>query len=438
MKLKRLASPAENNDLAVCLELIERKLGWGNSADWATQDFEKLNDLISRETGVSLSITTLKRIWGKVRYESAPTLSTLNALACFLKYESWHAFRQRTKQTVAEPDVSQNEGPSPDIQSRKPGVARDRRWIIWGSAFAVLLGAALFSSQFRTVDPAPDNFRFSSRPVTDGIPNSVVFTYDAKAALTDSVYIQQSWDSTRRALLDKNGTSHTAIYYEPGYYQAKLVVGNKVVKEHPLIIPTEGWLGTIATEPVPVYLKQTEYLRSNELNLTVDTILSYGIKMHPQAPIVKYFSVGNFEATDLADFSFSSQIKNTYGEGSSACQFSWIVLLTDGMPIVIPLSQKGCVSELSLLDGENVVSGKRNDLSSFGAAVADWVKVDCKSNANKLDYYVNDKLAYSSPMPLQKLKIIGIIYAFRGAGAVKEVQLANSKGLVFKGLHKEH
>ena len=83
------------NELSLqqCLQQIENKLGWGSSADWLNQDFQLLSDRIFEETRVRLSITTLKRVWGKVNYDSVPSISTLNTLALFLGYENWSAYR---------------------------------------------------------------------------------------------------------------------------------------------------------------------------------------------------------------------------------------------------------------------------------------------------------------------------------------------------------
>ncbi|OQP42744.1 hypothetical protein A4H97_11300 [Niastella yeongjuensis] len=69
--------------LSKCRSVIDEKLGWGDSREWQSQDFENLSDRIFEETTVLLSSTTLKRIWGKVPYDSVPNLSTLNALVQF-------------------------------------------------------------------------------------------------------------------------------------------------------------------------------------------------------------------------------------------------------------------------------------------------------------------------------------------------------------------
>ena len=73
--------------------LYEEKTGWGDSDLWTNQDFLLLSKMIFDETGIALSHVTLKRIWGKVRYESLPHTSTLDTIVQFLGYWSWREFR---------------------------------------------------------------------------------------------------------------------------------------------------------------------------------------------------------------------------------------------------------------------------------------------------------------------------------------------------------
>src|ERR1700742_1158626 len=85
----------EKQLLRLCCLHIEQAVQWGDSEAWTNDDFERLGEKIFEKTRVQLSISTLKRIWGKVRYENLPTTATLNALAGFLGYESWREFKQK-------------------------------------------------------------------------------------------------------------------------------------------------------------------------------------------------------------------------------------------------------------------------------------------------------------------------------------------------------
>ncbi len=72
--------------------LFEEKTGWGDSDGWNNQDFLELSVMIFDQTGIALSHVTLKRIWGKVRYESLPRTRTLSTLVQYLGYRNWREF----------------------------------------------------------------------------------------------------------------------------------------------------------------------------------------------------------------------------------------------------------------------------------------------------------------------------------------------------------
>ncbi|HWV74443.1 MAG TPA: hypothetical protein VN040_22140 [Pseudosphingobacterium sp.] len=418
---------AENTDteLQKCLHKIEEKLAWGDGKNWSSADFQQLSDLILQNTKVMLSPSTLKRVWGRVKYDGKPTTSTLNALAQFIGYENWRAFIvQENSSAIYENAPHQK-------------IKRKKIFIFWclGAAALSFLAFSFFYKTDKNHSPSNQplsakDFAFSSQPVVKSIPNSVVFTYDASKAPDDSIFIQQNWDPRRRERVLKNNTKHTSIYYEPGYYTAKLVVSKQVVSEHPLLIPTAGWLGMIDHSPIPIYLKQQEFVQKKELNAPISNVLTY-VNPKVEQSTVKYFNVGNFEPVTVADFSFRSVIKNNYSDGNNACQLSQIMLITDNMPIVIPLSAKGCVSTLNIMSVDQAISGKNADLSKFGVNFTNWVDVRCTSNGRKIQYYVNNDLAYELPLLSKNTKIMGLAFIFNGTGAVKKVELRNKQRIVF-------
>jgi hypothetical protein len=418
---------SDSTDLLRCKQLIERKLDWGASESWISVDFDNLQQRILDETGVSLSASTLRRIWGRVDYQHLPSNTTLNTLAQFAGYSDWRAFIKSQATTDLPPDPAR-QLPVLPVKSSINWVKLS--WIAGLVLIIALIGIVAFEQKPSQLNV--NQYSFSSKPLTRGIPNSVIFTYNSSASPTDSVYIQQSWDPRLQTLVDKDGQTHTSIYYEPGYYVAKLMIGKQIVKEHPLIIPTNGWLGCIATKPIPVYLKPSEFIGPDMMKLPIADIQQKNVALQPQAPLVKYFNVGNFDPISLADFSFTSDVKNEYGEGAAACQLAWIVLITNDMPITIPLSAKGCVSELTLLDGTYTVSGKKTDLSRFGVDFSKWVHVSCKSDGHKLYYHINGELAYEAALPQKKVSIVGIAYGFLGTGAVKDIKLLTSNKVVFQ------
>jgi len=83
------------------IKLYESNTGWGESDEWTNQDFVILSEKIQDRTGVALSHVTLKRVWGKVKYDSLPNTHTLDTLVQFLGYENWRDFRSQNGNEIA-------------------------------------------------------------------------------------------------------------------------------------------------------------------------------------------------------------------------------------------------------------------------------------------------------------------------------------------------
>ena len=90
--------------LQLCIRLIEQKLNWRPAEEWRNYEFTELSEKILDATSVNLSATTLKRIFGKLKYESLPSSATLNALAAFLGYASWMDFKSKQPFNKQEPE----------------------------------------------------------------------------------------------------------------------------------------------------------------------------------------------------------------------------------------------------------------------------------------------------------------------------------------------
>jgi hypothetical protein len=419
---------SEINELQRCKAVIEEKLGWGPPDGWQTADFENLSELILNETGVSLSTSTLRRIWGRTEYNHLPSGTTLNTLARFAGSGDWRAFVKQNKPVAA----ATQEAAPPVVVDQKPRSWKQLAWI--ATAVVVIILASMLAFDKGEPQLEKSAYTFESRSVTRGIPNSVIFTYDATASPTDSVFIQQSWDNTRRVLVDRNLHKHTSVYYEPGSYTAKLLIGDQVVREHKLVVGTDGWSGLIEQPKMPVYLKKEEFLRADGIGISTSVIERKNIALQPEPPLIKYFNVGSFKPVALGDFSFSSEIKNEYSEGAAACQLTYISLVTDDTPIVIPLSAKGCVSDLSLMSVDDYVSGKKADLSALGVDFSEWVRVSGAASGGKIRYAINGRQAFEFPVPNRPIRILGVAFGFRGTGSVRNVSLHSGGKPVFEAL----
>jgi hypothetical protein len=419
----------EDQALPRCLKEIEAKVGWGDSADWSTADFERLGERIAGETGVSLSVTTLKRVWGRVKYASAPTETTLNALAVFAGYDNWRQCRNALPPVATEPEAaSLVTGPA----SARPPLKRRRSrrgWLVGAGLVAVLVGVLVFFQNHAAPKPLnPADFSFSSRPVTRGIPNSVVFRYDASASPTDSVFIQQSWDPRRRQAVPRNGHEFTSIYYYPGFFKAKLVVGGRVVREHDLFIPSDDWVVAVEQEPVPVYFDRSQTVRDGVLHLPVTAIEGRNVRMQPQPPAVRYRNVRDLKGLRNDNFTFETRLRNDFLTGSAACQNVTLVLLCENDVMLIPFCAAGCVANLGLYLAGHEVKPTQADLSAFGFAPDQWVTVRCQVRNRHVQLFVDGRKAYEATFPNAPARLVGVSYEFEGTGSVDYVRFRRPDG----------
>lgn len=407
----------ETDDMALekCKAKIEDQLGWGDSARWHTTDYETLSHRIHEKTGVTLSVATLKRLWGKVRYESKPTPTTLNTLAQYLGYENWRSFR------VSEEATRGNVTVTPQKKKKQP-------W--WALLLLIpLIGATLLlmPGSKKKVDPAL--FSFTSKKVVDaGVPNTVVFDYDAtSASADDSIFVQQSWDKRLSRQVRHDQRQHTSIYYYPGFFEAKLVVNGQVVKEHNLLIKTDGWLPLVEQPGTPVYFKGEDAIHDGVLQLPVSRIEASNIRVTPVAPWTAYYIVQDFGELMSDDVVFETSLKNDYNAGSNPCQYVEIRLQFEGPAVLIPLSVKGCVSTLAIADTD----GTKRDLSAFGCDFSDWVHIRCVIKDKIAEIFVNDSSAIKLRVTGGRAKMVEVGYRFQGTGSVDYVKLSNNKGSVF-------
>jgi len=76
---------------------IEEKLGFSLSGP---ADFARFSDILRKEMGESLSVSTIKRLWDYVDYKSNPYRTTLTILARYAGYRGWEHFKTVNEEAV--------------------------------------------------------------------------------------------------------------------------------------------------------------------------------------------------------------------------------------------------------------------------------------------------------------------------------------------------
>lgn len=407
-----------------CLLIIEAKLTWGSSTGWTNYDFENLSEVIFVQTQVRLSATTLKRIWGKLKYDSKPTLTTLNTLAQFIGFEDWRSFKQSEVEPnyIAAPIHQTSEVERIHLNEKKP---IRLSWLIIGSVLVIASCFFIFSSK-KPHKLDPGQFEFSiNKTITEGVPNSVVFNYDASKATSDSVFIVQTWDITRKKLVPKNEHYHSAIYYYPGYFRAKLIIDNQIIKTHDLQITSNGWLGLVETEDKPYYFSKADIAKSDRVEIDETLLLKNNFRLKPETPKIIFFNQRDMGNLMNDNFVFETTVKNDYKEGDNACQNMEVLIQGKDDIIIIPLSAKPCIGDMKFYFCGTEVNSKTANLSRFGADLTKWTKLRVEVVNKHVKILVNGIPAYSRNFLYKPTGITGVKYRLNGVGAVKDTWFKN-------------
>ena len=406
--------------------LAVQALAWGDSTEWSDLDFEKLSGRIFDKTNTLLSITTLKRLWGRVKYDSSPNVATLNALARFIDFADWRSFKQHidTVKPVSAPAALL-------VPKKKNPI----NIILTASIAAVILGVIIAW----VIKPKSDTkvnlnvpVKFSSRKVSDGLPNSVIFNYDASTLGIDSITLQQSWDAKRNERLSAKLKQHTSIYYYPGYFNAKLLANGKTLKESPVFIKTKGWTGIIEKDPVPTYLSSGDIHLTNAMGISAKTLASKTGSPVFNNTVVSFNNVREFAGLNGSDFTLTTTLQNTSTPQEASCRKVRICILGKSNAIIIPLADKGCISDLYIYTSSAWVNGKDKDLSAFGCDFSKAQELVCNIKQMVFTVSLNNKLIFSTPITQTIGDIVGLSISFEGAGKIEYLRLGNSKKVLLE------
>jgi len=406
------------------LRKIENELGWGDSSQWSSYDFDKLATLIFDSTKIAISSNTLKRVWGRVKYDSNPSDMTLNTLARFIGYTDYREFISK--------GVTR-EKPTPQESTKRPWFKwppfQARPSVIFASG-AVFMLVAIIALSYNSVEKRynPDDFYFMSRKVTKGLPNSVVFEYRASnAPASAQVEIQQSWDKRKRMTVSREDSLATSIYFDPGYFSSKLVVDGQVVKEHGILIPSDGWKTKVESGENTLYFADSSITTFGKVAIDNQLLTDGGIDYNTAPLAINYRYVDDFKDLRANDLFIETEIRNTLNNSYNMCQHTSITLLLEGEAIRIPLSKIGCISELELWHLDETISGKNNDLSRLGVDFNATVKVAIASKNDWLTVTIDGINALELPMKGRINKFHGLIYRFEGTGEISSLRVKNGK-----------
>jgi hypothetical protein len=408
------------NQQAKAIESLKRELehlmGWTDQLSHA--DFLLLAEFVYGKTGVRLSYNTLKRIWGKVKAESQPTLTTLDALAKAAGYTSWHGYllKNLDNEKVILPE-------SGDFVNKK----RRLPYGLWLSLagglglMLLLIYVSLLPTEFDQ-----DKVAFSVVSTSGNYPFTALFHYDISAYPNDSFFLAPQYQS--KVFLDPRQKTKSVIFLMPGNYHVALLRNQDTLKTTQISVNTPDWVGFYAGQSPQSVDFQLHEMPPGKLQISHDLLESRRLPAG-ETYWTQFFNIRNFEAvTD--ELEVSVRVRNNKQQGGLTCQIVQVGLWAEHGFAECAFGQYGCSSWLKARVSEKSWEGSTSDLSAFTLDLQQWQDIQYKLKGNTFTVLANGKALFKTDykMPLGNLK--GFRINCKGSGEIDSVFARSGSGKV--------
>lgn len=401
----------EDAHIALCRQKIEKKFAFGNGAGYTQRDLESLAHTIEEKTGITLSLSTLKRLW-KGDFKQRPQIATLNALAAVLDYKDWREFKLKNQ--------------SVEISKARPATRLPWLWVAIGIA-AIIGGTILLTLPERVKVNGPVHFT-AEKTVTSGIPNTVIFKYDLTNVEAERFFFQQSWNTEHRVEIDPKGKAYTTIYYEPGYHRAKLFANDSLIAMQPVHILSDGWEANIYYDDEdrePINFKNQDFIQDGHIHLSPELLHKRNVNV--SRSFRTRISISQDFKISSDNFSLASRMK-VDSVSDKLCPWMQMTIVTEKNIFWVRLQMKGCESYAHYKMGEVFRSGENNDLSALGADIYDWQDVSVNVENRKAAISINGEVVFHETYSEDFGIIKGLFYMFDGTGSLDYVRMDDANG----------
>lgn len=411
-----------------CKKRIEDELDWSHaSTEWKQRDYLNLIELLEDKTGISLSLSTVKRIWQQ-NYNGTPHPSTLDALAQFLDYKDWLSFQEAEKLHIQGTVTL----PAP-LRQRVIPRPKSR---LFGIILALTIGIAIWyilanqDNSSKGILLAKQTVPFTAQnSKTSGLPNTVIFNFDLSAVEADSFFIQQSWNPENRERINRDDSVLTSIYYYPGVHTAKLIANDSIISETTVEVYSPKWIAAVRDgekDLIPTYLSLPRSQKHPLLSISKSQLLAQHIEIQ-KGMILNYVLVDDFEEKVSGDdFTLSLKIKAD-SLMNLTCPIMGIVIIGEKETHAITLIEKGCVHRAFTKFGEVAHNGRNTDLSSLGTNPYAWQSLNVTVEEKQAKVFLQEDLVLDMSYQNSIGPIVGFNIYFTGLGQIDSLHLANNK-----------
>gem|GEM_PF-3256975 len=405
------------------MDKIAEKTGWGDHENWTHPQFVKLSSQIFKECNILISVSSLKRFFGKIKSKHEPHREIRNALARFIGYSDWDDFIEKNPVTFQE-QVGTNRVSTKKLTSRS---LKNRKYIV------ILAGAAIFIVSiglfaYLMFNGKPVDYsevQFSGKYLIGSSPHTVVFNYDI-SKIRDSVFIDydDSFNEITREYLDPKNKTITHHYTLPDLYRIRLVCRNKTLRTIHAHLLTDGWQTYMGYDNKKKFFPIKYNNVDGSLQVNPDTIFATGLVRKDEDILIKYRLIKNFDV-DGSRFSFKAVVKDAKKINTIHCFFAAFVIHGDSGKIKVSFTPEDCISKAWILAGDIQLEGKSHDLSDLAADFRQWQKLEIIVKDKRLIIKIADEERFNLPLPTHIGTIRALLFDTTPSGVLKDMSLTS-------------
>lgn len=421
--------------LEVCCRLVGEKIGNPGFGSWTNRDYIRLSSILSRETDVQISPSTLKRIFGKLKTSERyfPQKATRDALARFSGFKDWDVLVSKYPKpaVIEELGVPQQAGnspntiePAPVSPSRKARQKHVAVYILLGLAVALFLlwmliggsnSEAVNFGGVKLICPNPEGEN----------PHSASFRIELPKNFNgDSSNFTVHFGDGRREKRIGPSQLVTHYYEAPGRFHAVLKYGDETVDTVALYLKTTDWTATsfMERDTTRVYpINSNWFLEKGRLRVNTVDLQRAGVDTNKTF----FVSFINSKPLGINGDNFELQTNVTTSEVRPGVRCSQVTLEVFGERTnhEVMLIKPGCVSWAYLRFSELHKDGGTEDLSALGTDLTSGGDIRLNVLNKVVRLFINNKLAYQSAYEVPLKKLYGVKISFSGIGSVNSLHL---------------
>ncbi|MCS7005879.1 MAG: hypothetical protein NZM38_11215 [Cytophagales bacterium] len=474
---------SEKQLIEYCKKLIEQKLNWGKSEEWRNKEFIDLSDTLYNETELRISTSTLKRLWGRIKYDGSPNHYTLDALAAFLGYNDWKDFKTSNYHKIAPPiaqdeihlptngfqhPASQEESaeqisfqpttaPQAETNSNHDSFKLSKPYLFLIGFLILIIGIGLGMLILKFIMPQKESVNFLVNPpktvlfayptIAKEYPAKVKFMYDISAVQEATpkgwhlTNILSFGHDTRAKLIysgDEKGETEY-IYPVPGIYQPKIFTNIKQTSETLVLVKSKGWLLNLDMQDTSIMLDKldTIFQKYNMMLLKEQDIKQIFPKYNSPHTKIRWCSYSKFDNFNINgdNLTFKADIQRPYNEPDGLNTVD-IRIRGRKNTIHIQFIGKGHSDKIYLgfsekkgIHHENpdVYKAFEQDFSEFRSLkIETKVKSYFSERKKTVTVYLDNTSLYQTTYEEPIGEILGISFHFRNTlGIIKNIELSD-------------